>query len=123
MPPRAHYVASSLQLSGGAFVGLSAMLLAFYFLVNDVHYLSVALPVSAIGLAVAALLFVVRRAFLSGARWAWIAAVVVGVLGLFVFPVGTLLGRYLLAGALSRDVRDFFAKNGEAGASPLSSSS
>ncbi len=49
-------------------------------------------------------LYFTRRAVMEGRAWGRVSSIVVGVLSLLMFPLGTLLGIVVLIGAFDRDV-------------------
>ena len=53
------------------------------------------------------LLYFTRRAVLEGRAWGRIASIVIAVLSLLVFPLGTLLGVVMLVGAFDREVQAY----------------
>ena len=52
-------------------------------------------------------LYNTRRALLEGKEWGLNSAIVIAVLSLFLFPIGTLLGIVMLLGAFDRDVQRY----------------
>lgn len=61
-----------------------------------------------IGALWAAFIYFAWRAAQQGKSWARIAAIVMGVLNLLNFPIGTILGVFLLIGAFDQDVQRYF---------------
>jgi len=57
--------------------------------------------------AIILLLYFTRRAVLEGRAWGRVASIVIGVLSLLVFPLGTLLGVVMLIGAFDREVQAY----------------
>ncbi len=53
------------------------------------------------------LLYSTRRALLEGRRWGWVSSIVIAVLSLLLFPIGTVLGLIMLVGAFDRDVQAY----------------
>ncbi|GAA5534982.1 hypothetical protein [Deinococcus aluminii] len=53
------------------------------------------------------LLYFTRRAVLEGRSWGRVASIVIAVLSLLLFPVGTVLGIIMLIGAFDRDVQAY----------------
>ena len=53
------------------------------------------------------LLYFTRRAVLEGRSWGRVVSIVLGVLSLLSFPFGTVLGIFMLIGALDRDVQRY----------------
>ncbi|GGL66095.1 hypothetical protein GCM10010840_00010 [Deinococcus aerolatus] len=49
-------------------------------------------------------LYYTRRALLEGRNWGRVSAIVIGVFTLLVFPVGTVLGIFMLIGAFDKQV-------------------
>ncbi|PNY82086.1 hypothetical protein [Deinococcus koreensis] len=49
-------------------------------------------------------LYFTRRAVLEGRSWGRVSSIVIGVLSLLLFPVGTVLGIFMLIGAFDRQV-------------------
>ena len=58
----------------------------------------------------AAFQYFVYRGMLEGKSWARIAAIVVGVLALLNFPIGTILGILILVGAFDQDVQRYASR-------------
>lgn len=63
-----------------------------------------------IGALWAAFIFMTYRAVGQGKNWARIAAIVLGVLNLLNFPIGTILGIFILIGALDQDVQRYASR-------------
>lgn len=55
-------------------------------------------------------LYNTRRALLEGKSWGRVSAIVIALLSLLAFPVGTLLGIAMLIGAFDRDVTNYASK-------------
>lgn len=55
-------------------------------------------------------LYFTRRAVLEGRRWGWVSSLVIGVLSLLVFPIGTIMGIVMIIGAFDRDVRAYASR-------------
>ena len=55
-------------------------------------------------------LYNTRRALLEGKSWGRVSAIVIAVLSLLIFPIGTLLGITMLIGAFDRDVTNYTSK-------------
>ncbi|WP_034360086.1 hypothetical protein [Deinococcus phoenicis] len=53
------------------------------------------------------LLYFTRRAVLEGRSWGRVASIVIAVLSLLLFPVGTVMGIVMLIGAFDRDVQAY----------------
>lgn len=53
------------------------------------------------------LLYFTRRAVLEGREWGRVASIVLAVLSLLAFPIGTLLGIVMLIGAFDREVQAY----------------
>ena len=49
-------------------------------------------------------LYFTRRAVLEGRSWGRVSSIVIGVLSLLIFPVGTVMGIFMLIGAFDRQV-------------------
>ena len=49
-------------------------------------------------------LYYTRRALLEGRNWGRVSAIVIGVFTLLVFPIGTVLGIFMLIGAFDKQV-------------------
>lgn len=49
-------------------------------------------------------LYLTRRAVLEGRSWGRVSSIVIGVLSLLLFPVGTVMGIFMLIGAFDRQV-------------------
>lgn len=58
----------------------------------------------------AAFIYFTWRAMQQGKNWARIAAIVLGVLSLLNFPIGTILGVLMLMGALDKDVQNYASR-------------
>lgn len=56
------------------------------------------------------LLYFTRRAVLEGRSWGRIVSIVLGVLSLLSFPLGTVLGIFMLIGAFDRDVQRYTSR-------------
>lgn len=56
------------------------------------------------------LLYFTRRAVLEGRSWGRVASIVIAVLSLLLFPVGTVLGIIMLIGAFDRDVQAYTSR-------------
>ena len=63
-----------------------------------------------IGLAWLIFQFLTLRALQAGKAWARIAAIVIAVLSLLSFPIGTLLGIFMLIGAFDPDVQRYASR-------------
>jgi hypothetical protein len=49
-------------------------------------------------------LYFTRRALMEGRSWGRVSAIVIGVFSLLIFPIGTVLGIFMLIGAFDRQV-------------------
>ncbi|MEF2279790.1 hypothetical protein V3W47_15965 [Deinococcus sp. YIM 134068] len=56
------------------------------------------------------LLSFTRRAVLEGRSWGRVVSIVLGVLSLLSFPLGTILGIFMLIGAFDRDVQRYVSR-------------
>ncbi|ABF46165.1 hypothetical protein [Deinococcus geothermalis] len=56
------------------------------------------------------LLYFTRRALLEGRSWGRVSSIVIAVLSLLIFPVGTVLGVIMLIGAFDRDVQAYTSR-------------
>lgn len=56
------------------------------------------------------LLYFTRRAVLEGRSWGRVASIVIAVLSLLLFPVGTVLGIVMLIGAFDREVQAYTSR-------------
>lgn len=63
-----------------------------------------------LGLLWAALIYFTSRAVSDGKSWGRVAAIVIAVLGLLNFPIGTVLGVLILVGAFDPEVQRFFSR-------------
>ncbi|UQN05168.1 hypothetical protein [Deinococcus sp. QL22] len=64
----------------------------------------------AITSAIVLLLYFTRRALLEGRSWGRVSSIVIGVLSLLLFPIGTVLGIFMLIGAFDKDVQAYTNK-------------
>ena len=55
-------------------------------------------------------LYNTRRALLEGKNWGRVSAIVIAVLSLLLFPVGTVLGIFMLVGAFDREVTAYLRR-------------
>lgn len=60
--------------------------------------------------AIVLLLYFTRRALLEGRSWGRVSSIVIGVLSLLLFPIGTVLGIFMLIGAFDKDVQAYASK-------------
>ena len=60
-----------------------------------------------ISIAFGVFYILVQRAVAAGKSWGRIAAIVLGILSLFSFPIGTILGILILIGAFDKDVEAY----------------
>ncbi|MFB9993788.1 hypothetical protein ACFFLM_17660 [Deinococcus oregonensis] len=56
------------------------------------------------------LLYFTRQALLEGRSWGRVSSIVIGVLSLLLFPIGTVLGIFMLIGAFDKDVQAYASK-------------
>lgn len=55
-------------------------------------------------------LYNTRRGLLEGKGWGRVSAIVIAVFSLLVFPIGTVLGIFMLIGAFDRDVTNYTSR-------------
>lgn len=60
--------------------------------------------------AIVLLLYFTRRALREGRSWGRVSSIVIGVLSLLLFPIGTVLGIFMLIGAFDKDVQAYASK-------------
>ncbi|MDB5046695.1 MAG: hypothetical protein JWQ08_2745 [Deinococcus sp.] len=60
--------------------------------------------------AIVLLLYFTRQALLEGKSWGRVSSIVIGVLSLLLFPIGTVLGIFMLIGAFDKDVQAYASK-------------